>query len=119
MLSLAALAPLPVTPAYSISKAAAHSMTLTLRAYLAGKGVTVHGVYLGPVDTDMSRGFDIPKAAPADVAREILASLEKGEEDIFPDPVSRNLAEGWRNGVVKAFERQYAGFLPPSIVDAA
>jgi len=56
-LSLMALAPLPITPAYSISKAAAFSMTQSLRALLAGQGVTVHGVLLGPVDTDMTRGF--------------------------------------------------------------
>jgi NAD(P)-dependent dehydrogenase (short-subunit alcohol dehydrogenase family) len=119
VLSLAALAPVPVTPSYSISKAAAHSLTQTLRAYLAGQGVAVHAVMLGPVDTDMNRGLDIPKAAPEAVAREILDGLERGEEDIFPDPVSRALAEGWRGGVVKAFEHQYAGLLPPSVGSAA
>ena len=119
VLSLAALAPLPVTPSYSISKAAAHSLTQTLRAYLAGKGVTVHAVMLGPVDTDMTRGFDIPKAAPEAVARGIFDGLERGEEVIFPDPVSQIMAEGWRNGVVKAFEHQYASFLPPSVASAA
>jgi short-subunit dehydrogenase len=119
VLSLAALAPVPVTPSYSISKAAAHSLTQTLRAYLAGKGVTVHAVMLGPVDTDMTRGFDIPKAAPEAVARGIFDGLERGEEDIFPDPVSQIMAEGWRNGVVKAFEHQYASFLPPSVASAA
>src|ERR1041384_239517 len=50
---LGALAPLPIIPAYSISKAAALSMTLSLRALLAHDSVTVHGVVLGPVDTDM------------------------------------------------------------------
>jgi NAD(P)-dependent dehydrogenase (short-subunit alcohol dehydrogenase family) len=119
VLSLAALAPVPVTPSYSISKAAAHSLTQTLRAYLAGQGVAVHAVMLGPVDTDMTRGFDIPKAAPEAVARGIFDGLENGEEDIFPDPVSQLMAEGWRNGVVKAFEHQYASFLPPSVASAA
>src|ERR1035437_1983165 len=33
------------------------NMTQSLRALLAGQGVTVHGVFLGPVDTDMTRGF--------------------------------------------------------------
>ena len=61
-LSLVALAPLPVIPSYSISKAAAFNMTQSLRALLAGQGVTVHAVILGPVDTDMNRGFNIPKA---------------------------------------------------------
>jgi NAD(P)-dependent dehydrogenase (short-subunit alcohol dehydrogenase family) len=111
-LSLMALGPLPVVPAYSISKAAAFNMTQSLRALLAGQGVTVHGVFLGPVDTDMTRGFEIPKASPESVAVGIFDGLENGEEDIFPDPASQAIAEGWRTGVAKAFERQYAGFVP-------
>jgi short-subunit dehydrogenase len=113
-LSLVALAPLPVVPGYSISKAAASNMTQSLRAILAGQGVTVHGVFLGPVDTDMTRGFEIPKASPESVAQGIFDGLERNEEDIFPDPASRSIAEGWRSGVAKAFERQYAGFVPAS-----
>jgi NAD(P)-dependent dehydrogenase (short-subunit alcohol dehydrogenase family) len=116
-LSLVALAPLPIIPAYSISKAAASNATQSLRAMLAGKGVTVHSVFLGPVDTDMNRGFDIPKASPESAAQGIFDGLEKNEEDIFPDPVSQSIAEGWRTGVAKAFERQYAGFVPQT--DAA
>jgi len=111
-LSLMALAPLPLTPSYAISKAAALSMTQSLRALLASEGVTVHGVFLGPVDTDMTRGFEIPKASPEAVATGIFEGLENREEDIFPDPMSRSIAAGWRNGVAKAFERQYAGFVP-------
>jgi NAD(P)-dependent dehydrogenase (short-subunit alcohol dehydrogenase family) len=118
-LSLLALAPLPLTPAYSISKAAALSMTQSLRAILAGQGVSVHGVFLGPVDTDMTRGFEIPKASPDSVARGIFDGLEKNEEDIFPDAMSQSIAEAWRTGVAKAFERQYAGFVPESAVGAA
>jgi NAD(P)-dependent dehydrogenase (short-subunit alcohol dehydrogenase family) len=110
-LSLVALAPLPVVPGYSISKAAASSMTQSLRAMLAGQGVTVHGVFLGPVDTDMTRGLEIPKASPESVAQGIFDGLERNEEDIFPDPASQSIAEGWRNGVAKAFERQYADFV--------
>ncbi len=113
-LSLAALAPLPVIPAYSISKAAAFNMTQSLRALLAGQGVRVHAVVLGPVDTDMNRGFNIPKASPESAARGIFDGLEKGEEDIFPDPASQSIAEGWRAGAVKALERQFAAFVPES-----
>jgi NAD(P)-dependent dehydrogenase (short-subunit alcohol dehydrogenase family) len=114
-LSLLALAPLPLTPSYAISKAAALSMTQSLRALLAGDGVQVHGVFLGPVDTDMTRGFEIPKASPESVAEGIFDGFENEEEDIFPDPLSRSIAEGWRNGVAKAFERQYATFVPQGV----
>jgi NAD(P)-dependent dehydrogenase (short-subunit alcohol dehydrogenase family) len=113
-LSLAALAALPVIPAYSISKAAAFNMTQSLRALLADQGVTVHAVVLGPIDTDMNRGFDIPKASPESAARGIFDGLEKGEDDIFPDPASQSIAEGWRTGTAKALERQFAAFVPQS-----
>jgi NAD(P)-dependent dehydrogenase (short-subunit alcohol dehydrogenase family) len=111
-LSLVALAPLPIIPAYSISKAAALSMTQSLRAFLAGTGVTVHAVFLGPVDTDMNRGFDVPKASPESAAMGIFDGLERGEEDIFPDPASRPIADGFRNGIAKALERSFAAFVP-------
>jgi NAD(P)-dependent dehydrogenase (short-subunit alcohol dehydrogenase family) len=113
-LSLMALAPLPLTPSYAISKAAALSMTQSLRALLAGQSVSVHGVFLGPVDTDMTRGFVIPKASPESVARGIFDGLDSGEDDIFPDPMSCSIADGWRNGIAKEFERQYAPFVPQS-----
>jgi len=113
-LSLAGLAALPVIPAYSISKAAAFNMTQSLRALLASQGVSVHAVVLGPIDTDMNRGFEIPKASPASAAQGIFDGLEKSEDEIFPDPVSLSIAEGWRTGAVKAFERQFAAFVPRS-----
>jgi len=109
--SLMALAPVPLTPAYSVSKAAAFSLTQSLRALLAGRGVRVHAVLTGPTDTDMTRGFDIPKASPESVARAILDGVENGEEDIFPDPMSQSMAESWRSGALKAFERQNAALL--------
>ena len=112
--SIGALAPVPMAPAYMISKAAAFNLTQSLRALLAGQGVSVHAVLTGPVDTDMMRGFDIPKTSPGSVAQAIFDGLANGEEEIFPDPMSQTLADGWRKGVVKALERQNASF-----VDAA
>jgi NAD(P)-dependent dehydrogenase (short-subunit alcohol dehydrogenase family) len=79
---------------------------------LASQGVTVHAVILGPVDTDMNRGFDIPKASTESAAMGIFDGLEKGEEEIFPDPASQSIAEGWRSGVPKGLERQFAAFAP-------
>ncbi len=111
VLSVAALAALPIIPPYSISKAAAFSLSQSLRALLAGRGVRVHAVLAGPVDTDMSRGFDVPKASPESVARAIFDGVEKGEEDIFPDPMSESMAESWRSGAAKALERQYAALV--------
>ena len=114
--SVVALAPIPVTPAYAASKAAAFNLTQSLRLLLAGQGVRVHAVLTGPTDTEMTRDFHIPKASPESVARAIFEGLQQGEEDIFPDPVTAPLAEGWRSGVAKALERQFAAFVPaPSV----
>jgi len=79
---------------------------------LAPRGVRVHAVLTGPTDTDMTWGFDIPKASPESVARAIFDALEHGEEDIFPDPMSASVADGWRRGVAKAMERENAAFVP-------
>lgn len=119
VLSLAALAGVPFSPAYSISKAAAFSLTQSLRALWATRGVKVHAVLAGPVDTDMSRSLQIPKTSPESVARAIFEGLQNDEEEIFPDPTSQSVAEGWRNGVVKALERQFASYVSQSATKAA
>jgi NAD(P)-dependent dehydrogenase (short-subunit alcohol dehydrogenase family) len=109
--SLMALAPLPFTPAYAISKAAAFSLTQSLRALLAKQNITVHAVLTGPTDTDMTKGFEIPKATPEAVAQAIFDGLENGDEDIFPDPMSGTMADGWRDGAAKAMERANAALV--------
>jgi NAD(P)-dependent dehydrogenase (short-subunit alcohol dehydrogenase family) len=116
ILSVAGLAALPVVPAYSISKAAAFSLTQSLRALLAGRGVSVHAVLTGPVDTEMSRGLEIPKASPQSVAQAIFDGVDKREEDIFPDSMSASMAESWRGGAVKAVERQFASLVGVELV---
>ena len=114
VLSLAALAALPVVPPYSIAKAASFNLTQSLRALLAGQGVSVHAILPGPIDTEMSRSLDIPKASPESVARAIFDGVETGEEEIFPDPMSESLAESWRSGAVKELERQNATLVAAS-----
>jgi NAD(P)-dependent dehydrogenase (short-subunit alcohol dehydrogenase family) len=111
VLSLNALASMPLTPGYSISKAAAFSMTQSLRWQLRSRGVAVHAVLPGPVDTDMTRGLEgVPKASAADVVRAILDAVEAGEEEIFPDPMSVELSVAWHSSPIKAFERRFAAF---------
>ncbi|HTU71595.1 MAG TPA: SDR family NAD(P)-dependent oxidoreductase [Candidatus Baltobacteraceae bacterium] len=114
IVSIGALAAVPILPSYSLSKAAAFSLSQSVRALLAAYGVSVHIVLPGPVDTDMVRALDIPKESPQTVARNIIDGVERGEEEIFPDPFSAMLAESWRGGAVKALERQNAALLVQS-----
>jgi NAD(P)-dependent dehydrogenase (short-subunit alcohol dehydrogenase family) len=109
--SMMALAPFPVTPAYAISKAAEFNFTQSLRAIVKARGISVHAVLTGPTDTDMTRGYEIPKASPESVARAIFDGLERGDEEIFPDPMSEAMAESWNSGAAKAFEHQFAAVL--------
>lgn len=111
VLSIAAFAAVPVMPGYSISKAAALSLTQSVRALSGGHGVMVHAVLAGPIDTDMSRDLDVPKTAPEAVASAIFDGVEAGEEDIFPDPMSKTMAESWRTGAAKQLERQNAALV--------
>lgn len=108
--SVAAFAPVPIWPAYSASKAAAFSLTQSLRLQLAGRGVRVQAVLTGPVDTEMTHGIEMPKSSPQAVAAGIADGIEREDEEIFPDPMSLNLAESWRTGSHKALEREFAAF---------
>lgn len=107
ILTLVALASMPGLAVYNASKAAAWSLTQSLRASLAGKKIAVHSVFPGAVDTDMLRGVEMPKASPQDVAAAIVKGVEDGKEDIFPDAMSQQLYAAWAADH-KAVERQFA-----------
>lgn len=108
ILSILALAPLPQIASYCISKAAAFSMTQSLRAYLKSESVSVHAVLAGPADTEMSRGLKVPKASPESVAKNIFGGMENQEEEIFPDRISASMKQAWNSGGAKAMESQNA-----------
>jgi hypothetical protein len=42
----------------------------------------------------------------------------RGDEEIFPDPMSQSLADGWRAGVAKELERQNAALVPAEPIAA-
>jgi hypothetical protein len=67
----------------------------------------------------MNRGFEIPKASPESAASGIFNGLEKGEEEIFPDPASQSIAEAWRAGTLKELERQFSALVSGSAAKIA
>ncbi|WP_421762216.1 SDR family oxidoreductase [Devosia sp.] len=107
MLTLVALASMPGLSVYNASKAAAWSMTQSLRATLAPMQIKVMGVFPGAVDTDMIADIDMPKTAPAAIAKAIVAGLVAGTEDVFPDAMSASVYDSWKADH-KAVERQFA-----------
>lgn len=85
----------PVLITYSASKAALHSITQATRAHLKPQGTYVAGVHPGPVDTDMGSGLEMEKASPESVADAIIEGIEAGDEEIFPDPVAREIGKAY------------------------
>jgi NAD(P)-dependent dehydrogenase (short-subunit alcohol dehydrogenase family) len=98
---------LPIVGTYCASKAALLSLGQALRAYLADKGVRVITVMPTTIDTDMSKGADVPKMTTEFVAGEILRHIR--EETIDP-PIGEE-AEGILQGLLKdplAMEKMFA-----------
>jgi NAD(P)-dependent dehydrogenase (short-subunit alcohol dehydrogenase family) len=109
VLSLVSLASFPTLGGYSASKAAAYSITQALRPELRARRIEILAALPGPIDTDMVKGFQMPKASPAETARGLLAGIERGEEEIFPDPMAQQMGALW-NKSHKEFERAFASF---------
>lgn len=106
--SVVGLASMAGIGGYSASKAALFSATQAMRAELAPKKISVHGIFPGPIDTDMARGFEMDKTSPQTTAENIVAGIISGKEDIFPDPMSQHVGELWAKDP-KALEKQFAG----------
>lgn len=109
VLSLASLGSLPSMGGYAASKAAAYSVTQGLRPTLRAKGIDILAVLPGPIDTDMVRMLPIPKTSPAETAAGVLAGLERGDEEIFPDPMAEQMGALW-NKSPKEYERVFSKF---------
>lgn len=107
LLTLLSMVSAPGMSAYSLSKAAAWSMTQSLRASLSSQNIAVYGVFPGAIDTDMLAGIDMAKTSPADVAAAVVAGIAEGQEDIFPDPMSTQVYAAWKQDH-KAVEKQFA-----------
>ena len=98
---------LPLVGTYCATKAALLSLGQAMRAYLSDQGVRVITVMPSTIDTDMSRGADVPKLSKEFVASEILRIIR--EEPI--DPPIGDEAKGIYDGLMKdpaAIEKAFA-----------
>jgi NAD(P)-dependent dehydrogenase (short-subunit alcohol dehydrogenase family) len=93
VLSVLSWLTLPGLTPYSASKAAAWALSNGLRQELKAQGTQLTSLHVGYMDTDMTRGLDTPKSAPADVARLALAELEAGAFEVLADDVSRQVKQ--------------------------
>jgi NAD(P)-dependent dehydrogenase (short-subunit alcohol dehydrogenase family) len=105
--SIAGLVSLASIGGYSASKAALFSAIQAMRAELKPKHISVHGIYPGPIDTDMTKGFDMQKTSPQATAENIVKGILAGEDYIFPDPMSAEWGAMWAKNP-KELEKQFA-----------
>ncbi|MEM9402857.1 MAG: SDR family oxidoreductase [Pseudomonadota bacterium] len=96
VVTVAAFVAFPSLPGYSASKAALWSQSQGLRMSLATRGIALHTVNPGPIDTDMAKDIDLAKVTPAHAAEEIVRGFEAGDADIFPDPTSQQMFGLWK-----------------------
>ncbi len=96
VVTIAAFVSFPGLGGYSASKAALFSASQGLRIDLAPRGIAVHTVNPGPIDTDMAKDLEMDKTSPEETARNIVAGLNANEADIFPDEGSRQMFDVWR-----------------------
>jgi len=107
--SVAGLGNMPIIGTYSASKSAVHSITQGMRWELAKENIGVMGVYPGPIDTDMAKGFEMEKDSPENVANDIVRALLAGEEDVFPDVMSKQVGKTYATDP-KAIERAFGEY---------
>jgi NAD(P)-dependent dehydrogenase (short-subunit alcohol dehydrogenase family) len=72
---------LPMVGTYCATKAALLSLGQAMRAYLVEHNVRVITVMPTTIDTDMSKGADVPKLTKEYVAEEILAAIREERHD--------------------------------------
>ncbi len=96
VVTIAAFVNFPMVGGYSASKSALFSLSQGIRIELATRGIAVHTVNPGPIDTDLAADFPAEKASPESTAENILVALENGEIDIFPDVGSQEMITVWK-----------------------
>ncbi len=80
--------------AYSASKSAAWSLTNALRNELAAQKTQVLGLHMAYVDTDLTRGFDVPKSSPEQIVERALDGLESGLDEVLADERTLQVKRG-------------------------
>jgi len=80
--------------AYSASKSAAWSLTNALRSELAAQKTQVLALHMGYVDTDLTRGFDVPKSSPDEIVLRALDGLESGLDEVLADELTQQVKRG-------------------------
>lgn len=84
----------PLLANYAVSKAAVWSLSNGLRNDLRAQGTQVLTLHMGFVDTDLTRGVEMPKATPDAIVELALDGLEAGADEVLADDLTRQVRQG-------------------------
>jgi len=99
VLSVASWVNRPILSGYGVSRSAAWGLTNGLRHSLRDQHTQVVALHAGFIDTDLTRGLDVPKATPSDVVRQAYEAIEAGAEEVSTDDFTREVKAGLSTGV--------------------
>ena len=94
VLSVASWISSPQLAVYGATKSAAWSLTNGLRHELRAQGTQVLGLHMGFVDTDLTRGIELPKSTPEAIVRQACDALEAGADEVLADEITRQVKQG-------------------------
>lgn len=94
VLSVASWINSPLLSVYGASKSAAWALTNGLRHDLRAQGTQVLGLHMGFVDTDLTRGIEMPKSTPEAIVRRAFDALEAGAEEVLGDELTQQVKRG-------------------------
>jgi NAD(P)-dependent dehydrogenase (short-subunit alcohol dehydrogenase family) len=94
VLSVASWINRPLLGVYGATKSAAWALTNGLRHELREQGTQVLGMHVGFVDTDLTKGIDMPKSTPDVVVSRTFDALEAGKEEVLADEITQQVKLG-------------------------
>jgi NAD(P)-dependent dehydrogenase (short-subunit alcohol dehydrogenase family) len=81
----------PMLAAYSASKSALWSFTNALRVELRNQKTLVLALHVSFMETDMTKGFEMKKISPQQVAEAALIGIESNKEEVLADDFTRKV----------------------------
>ncbi len=94
VLSVASWVSAPILAAYAVSKSAAWGLTNGLRNELAGQGTQVLALHVGFIDTDLTKGLEVPKLTVDTVVDSGFSALEQGLAEVAVDELTKAVKRG-------------------------
>lgn len=84
----------PMLASYAVSKSALWSLSNGLRNDLRGQGTQVLTLHMGFVDTDLTKGLEMPKSTPEAIVERALQALEAGAHEVLADELTQQVKAG-------------------------